>query len=72
MWPTESPENAIIEVHEHQARLRAETAAAHDAAPRLRGPRPYRVDGFRLQVGDYLIVAGRRLRDDDRTLRPAH
>jgi hypothetical protein len=72
MWPTESPENAINRIYEHQARLRAEAATAHDATPRAHGPRSYRIDGFRLQVGDFLIVAGRTLRDEDRTLRTAH
>jgi hypothetical protein len=72
MWPTESPENAIIQIHEHQARLLAEAAATHDAAAREHGPRWYRIDGFRLQVGDFLIVAGRTLRDDERALRTAH
>jgi hypothetical protein len=72
MWPTQSPENTINQLHEHQARLRAEARAAHEATPRTRGPRSYRIDGFRLQVGDFLIVAGRKLRDEDRTFRTAH
>jgi hypothetical protein len=73
MWPTESPENATVQIHEHQARLRDEAAAARKATPRAHGPRSYRIDGFRLQVGDLLIVVGRTLCDDDeRAFRPAH
>jgi|WetSurMetagenome_2_1015567.scaffolds.fasta_scaffold676327_2 hypothetical protein len=72
MWPTESPEKAIIHIHEHQTQLCTAAAAAHDATPRTGGPRSYRIDGFRFQVGDFLIVAGRTLRDEDRALRTAH
>jgi hypothetical protein len=72
MWPTESPENQINRIHDHQALLRAEAATAHESAAWLAEQRSFRVDGFRLQIGDFLIVVGRKLRDDERALHPAH
>lgn len=71
MWHA-NPDQATIDIRERQSRLRAE-AANERLAPREHGGRWYRIDGFRLQVGDLLIVVGRALCDDDeRALRPAH
>jgi hypothetical protein len=72
MWPTESPENQINRIHDHQAMLRVEAARTHEWAAWPGEQRSFRVDGFRLQVGDFLIVVGRKLCDDDRALHPAH
>jgi hypothetical protein len=65
------PVETTRSIKERHAALRAEADSERLARQAIDEERDYLVSGLKLQIGDLLIVVGRRLCDDNRTLRGA-